>query len=382
MEKIALLKCDKYDVGLIESKIRQGFISLGGEEFIRKLIPYNSKVLLKPNLLLAEPKDSPVVTNYKFFEAVIRVLKDYTHNISFGDSPGFGSGFKAAEKCGLIEVAKKYNVKFSDFNEYTRVEFSEGILCKSWEVSTVAYECDCLITLPKLKTHGMMYYTGAIKNQFGCVPGTRKAVWHARMKNNENFSTMLLDLNSLLDTKFAILDGIIGMECNGPRNGKAKKIDTIIMGESLSAVDSTAVKLIGYNNPLDIPQFRIVNEKKWGAVLERDIEVIGESIGEMKIDDFELVRENREVFGNKYSLNFLRNSLAPYPKLVYDNCISCNRCYEICPEKPNVIKMVDKKGKSVPAFDKKECIRCFCCQEMCPVGAIKVQEPILRRVLK
>jgi len=78
LEKVALLKCESYDVDLIEDKIREGFNLLGGEKFLRELIPPNSKVLLKPNLLSVEQKESPVVTHYAVFEGVIRVLKEYS----------------------------------------------------------------------------------------------------------------------------------------------------------------------------------------------------------------------------------------------------------------------------------------------------------------
>lgn len=381
-EKVALLSCDSYQLDKLERKIREGFELLGGESFIRKLVPYNSKVLLKPNLLTVEPEGSPVVTNNILFEAVIRILRDYTTNISFGDSPGFGSSLKAAQKAGLIAVAQKYDVQFDDFSHYVNVEYEKAILCKLWEIANAPYECDVLISLPKLKTHGMMYYTGAVKNQFGCVPGTRKAVWHARMQNIENFAKMLLDLNKVVDTKFAILDGIIAMEGNGPRNGSPKKLNALIMGESLTAIDSTAVRLIGYDNPLDIPQLKVAHEYHWSSVLPEDIEVLGESIENVKVEDFRLVVKNNKFFGSIQSQNILRRLLAPYPKLLEEKCISCNRCYEVCPEKPKVITMVSKEGRKFPRFDKSKCIRCFCCQELCPEGAIEVAKPILSKIIK
>ena len=88
MENIALLKCTDYDVDNIEKKLREGFELLGGTSFLRTLIPENSKVLLKPNFLSVIEKGSPVITHYAFFEAVVRIVKEYSNNIVFGDSPG------------------------------------------------------------------------------------------------------------------------------------------------------------------------------------------------------------------------------------------------------------------------------------------------------
>ena len=383
MEKVALLKCEDYNVKLIEDKLREGFNLLGGDKFLKELIPYNTKVLLKPNMLSVEQAGSPVVTNFNVFEAVIRIIKEYTNNISFGDSPGFGDSRKAAEKSGLLSVAKKYDVEFEDFKESIHVKLDNSILCKSWTVAKAPYEADVVITLPKLKTHAMAYYTGAIKNQFGCVPGSLKATWHTRMPEANNFCKMLLDLNTLVNTNFAILDGIIAMEGNGPKSGNPKKMNTLIMGKSLTAVDSTAVRLIGYDNPLEIPLLKEAYDQKWGEVLPKNIEVLGESVESMKVKDFELCRKAGSFyFISPGVTNFLRDLIAPDPSLIREKCIGCGRCGEVCPEKTRVIKMVKDEGKSIPTWNMKECIRCFCCQELCPCGAIELKYSALGKILK
>lgn len=383
MENVALLKCTEYDVDLIEKKLRDGFELLGGHQFLKKLIPKNSKVLLKPNMLSVESKGSLVVTHYAVFEAVIRIIREYSSYISFGDSPGFGDSRKAAEKSGLMEVADKYGVSFADFKESVHIKLDNSILCKSWNIAKAAYEADVVISLPKLKTHAMAYYTGAVKNQFGCIPGTQKATWHTRMPDANNFCKMLLDLNTAVGTNFAILDGIIAMEGNGPKSGQPYKMNTLIMGQSLTAVDSTAVRLIGYDNPLDTPVLKEAYDSKWGAVLSKDINILGEDLESMKAKDFKLCRKG----GNFYFItpgvtNFLREMIAPNPTLIKKKCIGCGRCSEVCPEKPAVIEMVLEDGILNPKWNMHECIRCFCCQELCPVGAIETKYSKLAKLLK
>jgi uncharacterized protein (DUF362 family)/Pyruvate/2-oxoacid:ferredoxin oxidoreductase delta subunit len=383
MEKVALLKCDEYDVDLLEKKLREGFALLGGEAYLKKLIPHNSKVLLKPNMLSIESKGSPVITHYAVFEAVIRIVKNYTNDITFGDSPGVGDSGKAAEKSGLMEVAKRYGVKFDDFRNSVHVKLDNSILCKSWDVARAPYEADVVITLPKLKTHAMAYFTGAIKNQFGCIPGTQKAAWHTRMPDANNFCKMLLDLNTLVRTNFAILDGIVAMEGNGPKNGSPYKMNTLIMGESVSAVDSVAVRLIGYKSPLDTPTLKEAYDYKWGAVLPEDIEVLGEKLEAMKAKNFKLCRTGGEFhFINPKVNGFLRSMIAPSPSLINDKCISCKRCQEVCPEQGKVIEMVESGGRKLPRWNMKNCIRCFCCQELCPVGAIETKNTTMGKLLK
>jgi len=382
METVALLKCTDYEVENIERKLREGFELLGGESFLRELIPANSRVLLKPNFLSAVEKGSPVITHCAVFEAVIRIIKDYSSSISFGDSPGTDSPAKAAERSGFMEVAGRYGVKSADFSTPIHVELDNAIMYKYWDIAQGAVETDVLITLPKLKTHGMMYYTGAVKNQFGCVPGFRKAEWHTKQRDPYDFSKMLLDLNSMVRTSFAILDGIVAMEGNGPRNGNPRQVNAIIMGKALTAVDSVAVRLIGYNNVLDVPHLKAAQDYKWGAVLPGEINVLGEKINNMRCKGFKLAREKFIEFSTPAVNRFLTQLIAPNPVLVPDKCISCFKCKEVCPEKPNVITFKDFKGKKIPTWNYSKCIRCFCCQELCPEGAIIIKNKAVRDILK
>jgi uncharacterized protein (DUF362 family)/NAD-dependent dihydropyrimidine dehydrogenase PreA subunit len=382
MEKVALLRCADYEVDAIEKKLREGFELLGGDAYLRKLIPSGSKVLLKPNMLSIEKAGSPVITHYAVFEAVIRIVKEYSRDITFGDSPGFGDSKKAAEKSGLMEVANRYGVKFDSFTETVHVKLDNSILCKSWDVAKAPYEADVVISLPKLKTHAMAYFTGAIKNQFGCISGTQKAGWHTRMPDANNFCKMLLDLNAVVGTSFAILDGIIAMEGNGPKNGSPHKMDTIIMGESISAVDSVAVRLIGYDDPLKTPTLKEVYDNKWGVVLPNEIQVLGEKMDKMKAKNFKLSRTGGNFhFSSPTVSRFLSGILAPSPTLIDDKCVGCKRCEEVCPEQGKVIKMISKDNKFKPVWNMKACIRCFCCQELCPAGAIETKNTALGSLL-
>lgn len=128
MEKVVLLKCTDYNVDAIEKKLREGFELLGGSPFLRALIPENRK----PNFLSVIEKGSPVITHYAIFEAVVRIVKEYSNNIEFCDSPGSGDTRKAAEKSGLMEVAGRYGVRFVDFNEEVH---SKNYFCSNFSIA-------------------------------------------------------------------------------------------------------------------------------------------------------------------------------------------------------------------------------------------------------
>ncbi len=382
MERVALIRCESYDVDQLEQKLRDGFELLGGESFLRRLIPAGSSVLLKPNLLSIETAGSPVVTHYALFEAVLRIVKDYSDKLSFGDSPGFGDSRRAADKAGLIAVAGRYGAKFEDFKETVHVKCEQALLCKSWDIARAPYEADVLITLPKLKTHGLAFMTGAIKNQFGCVPGLQKPAWHTRMTDPQNFSRMLLDLNTVVNTSFAVLDGITAMDGNGPRNGNPYQLQALIMGAGPSAVDAVAARLIGYDNPLEVPALKVAYDNGWGAVLPEEIEVLGESVEHLKAAHFKLVRSSTS--SNRITdsmMPLLRGAMVPRPTVRPDKCIGCRRCAEVCPVKPQVISFIDHSGKPMPRWNMDACIRCFCCQELCPEGAIELRYTGIGRLL-
>ncbi len=392
LAKVALLECDRYNLEDIEKKLREGLELLGGERFIRQLVPPGSSVFLKPNLMCSEPAGSHVITHYIIFEAVVRVLKDYTSHISFGDGHSFADSVRIAERAGLMEIAKRYGVSFDDLKDSLQVKISDALLCHGLEVARAPYEADVLISLPKLKTHALAFLTGAIKNQFGCIPGLQKSAWHARAKDPSHFNKMLLDLNTVMGTRFAILDGITAMDGNGPKNGNPFPLHALIMGACITAVDSVAARLIGYNNPLEVPVLRDAHQNCWGAVLEDEIQVLGSRIDILKAVGFKLARQENGLVNVAPSLleRFidssllrcaLRDTIVPNPVLIPEKCKGCRRCSDVCPQKPDVINFIKKRDSVLPHWNLNKCIRCFCCQEFCPEGAIEVRYSKLGKMI-
>lgn len=178
--KVALIKCDNYELSEVKSAINRGIDLLGG---IDLFIKGGDKILLKPNLLASESAEKSVTTHPIVFEAIISILQEKAKEknikkISYGDSPGIGKGISVAQKSGISEVAEKLNIEYADFDEPVGVSFNEGIKEKSFTIAKPILEADTIISLPKLKSHALTIMTGAVKNQFGCIPGFRKAEYH------------------------------------------------------------------------------------------------------------------------------------------------------------------------------------------------------------
>ena len=139
-----------------------------------------------------------------------------------------------------------------------------------------------MITLPKLKTHSLTYLTGATKIIYGVVPGLSKAAYHAKLADVERFSTMLLDLNSLIKPRLSVMDAVVGMEGNGPSAGSLRNIGAILAGTDHIAVDVVASSLVGFK-PLDVTTIKAA--VSYGLTLGRleYVDVVGEPVDNLSL---------------------------------------------------------------------------------------------------
>lgn len=373
--KVALIKCDNYELSEVKSAINRGIDLLGG---IDLFIKEGDKILLKPNLLASESAEKSVTTHPIVFEAIISILQEIKEKknikkISYGDSPGIGKGISVAQKSGISEVAEKLNIEYADFDEPIGISFNEGIKEKSFTIAKPILEADTIISLPKLKSHALTIMTGAVKNQFGCIPGFRKAEYHLKLPDFDDFSTMLLDLNKLINPKLYIMDGIMAMEGNGPRSGNPKKLNVLLLSSDAIALDYVASQIISFDYNL-IPTIKM--GFKLGFSNKENIEIVGDNIESVKVNDFKKPHKRIGIGRSLMKLSRFRvikrlfAITIPKPVIEYSKCVKCGVCVKVCPVTPLALNF-NKKGKNYPPeyyYDK--CITCYCCQELCPHKAI------------
>lgn len=373
--KVALIKCDNYELSEVKSAINRGIDLLGG---IDLFVKEGDKILLKPNLLASESAEKSVTTHPVVFEAIISILQEIKEKknikkISYGDSPGIGKGISVAQKSGISEVAEKLNIEYADFDEPIGVSFNEGIKEKSFTIAKPILEANTIISLPKLKSHALTIMTGAVKNQFGCIPGFRKAEYHLKLPDFDDFSTMLLDLNKLINPKLYIMDGIMAMEGNGPRSGNPKKLNVLLLSSDAIALDYVASQIISFDYNL-IPTIKM--GFKLGFSNKENIEIVGDNIESVKVNDFKKPHKRIGIGRSLMKLSVfpiikrLFAIMIPKPVIEYSKCVKCGVCVKVCPVTPLALNF-NKKGKNYPPeyyYDK--CITCYCCQELCPHKAI------------
>lgn len=375
--KVSVTKCERYSE--VQAAVEKAVDMLGGiEKFIKK----GDKVVIKPNLVSKKKPDEAVTTNPDFLHAVIVIAEKAGGDVTIAESPG-GPYNAAALKgvysvCGVNEAIKGTNAKLNFDTSFTEVHFSEGKTVKSIPIINPILDADVIISLPKLKTHAMTSYTGAVKNLFGTIPGTYKAELHFRLNERKSFCSMLVDLHECVKPTLSIMDAVWGMEGNGPTAGQNRYIGLVMASANAHALDMAACHLIDYT-PEEVDT--VYEAVKRGLVAQNadGLEILGEAIEPLVIKDF-IKPESHfnllKLISLPASLNaWLTNALASKPKINYSECIRCGECARCCP--PKAIDM--SSGK--PQIDEKKCIKCFCCQELCPKGAVKIHRPILNRFM-
>jgi uncharacterized protein (DUF362 family)/ferredoxin len=373
---VAVVECPGYEDAVVQAALRRGIGLLGGSgRFFRP----GEKILLKPNILIGSDPRKHVTTHPAVLKAMGLLCREAGAVVRFGDSPGWGSGQSAAARCGLAAAAAEIGLEQADFDAAAQVSFNEALIAKQLVLARGALEADGIINLAKMKTHGFMRITGAVKNMFGCVPGIRKGEFHVKMPRAEHFAAMLVDINRYLKPRLHVLDGIMAMEGNGPGSGTPRKMNALLLSGDPVALDAVFCRLI-HLPAAYVPTMKPAAASGLGACNDGMIEIRGDDISRLARPDFKVVRQPAVPFDRSFPF-FLKKWITPRPFIDGSLCVNCGVCSEVCPLEPKAVRRPRADENSRPAYDYERCIRCYCCQEMCPHGAIAIRRPVLSRII-
>lgn len=373
MAQIALARCESYERKEVEQAVNKCLEELGG---LGHFITPGQKVLVKPNILAAEPPEKGVDTHPEVVRAVLKALLQIGARPIVGDSPGVGSLVRAAEKAGIAAVCRELDLPLAAFNEAVEVRTApEGKILNNFPLAREITEVDTVINLPRVKTHGLTRLTGAVKNLFGCVVGLHKGEMHFRLQKADVFQEMLIDLALTVKPVLTLVDGVMAMEGAGPRNGDLRFMGLILAGENPFAVDAVIARLVGLK-PAEVPVLALAAKRGIMGLQETELQLLGESLEELIIPDFKVPAAKTMINLRvpEWTVRLFRRFVTPYP-VIGENCRRCLVCMQACPAK--VISLT--QGKMV--IDDRHCIRCYCCQEFCPHDAIELKTPFGGRFL-
>ena len=368
MNRISCAKGENYDLAELKKAVALHFDRLGIQ------IPPDAHVVLKPNLIMRADPQRAATTHPALVEAVAAHLREMgVQRITLADSPGglyTPSLLKALyETTGMAQAARNQGVALNLECGSRTLRAETGELCKEFEIIDPVAQADFVISLCKLKTHCMTTLSCGVKNLFGCVPGLLKPQLHYRFPNGEQFARMLIDLSQLIRPGLTIVDGVEGMEGDGPTGGHRRPIGCTLAanGADLYALDLAAASIIGLG-PDQVPTLAEAVRRGLCPSRVEQVEVDGDPLPRILLD----------FTGNMPGplatlVRALRPWLTPHPKVRADDCIGCGRCAQSCP----VQTIAMEGGKAV--IHPQRCIHCFCCHEMCPQRAIDIKtSPIFR----
>jgi ferredoxin len=234
-------------------------------------------------------------------------------------------------------------------------------------------EADLVINLPKLKTHALTLYTGAVKNLFGAIPGTRKREIHYRAPGVQDFSVALADVLELVPTGLTIMDGIVGQEGSGPGvGGTPHHYGCLLASRDGVALDSVVTHAMGYRSG-DVLHLAEAAQRGLGDCDLKSIEVKGDP-GALEFGKLDLPSSHWYLRIPSWMAAPIRRVAERRPLLRSEACIGCGRCVEVCPRDAIT---VDETAH----IDLDECVSCLCCAEICPQGAIEPHQGLLGRLL-
>ena len=276
--KVVIAKAHVYDASLVEI-IERGLAELGiGRSRLR-----GRSVLLKPNLVEPAAEAPHVNTHPAFVRAVIEVFRRLdAREVLVAEGQGHcRDTYYVLEQSGFEPILDEAKAPFVDLNhdDVFAVENHLGFtpLTQLYLPNSLR-RADFIVSLPKLKTHHWAGVTLSMKNLFGVMPGMCYG-WPKNVLHHAGIAQSILDINAAVRPHLAIIDGIVGMEGDGPVMGTPRAANLVVMGTNLPAVDATAARLMGFD-PVRIDYLRNASGRL-GPIADRHIEQRGEVLGEL-----------------------------------------------------------------------------------------------------
>ncbi len=386
MFAVSLTRCRAYDPTRMGEALARVLAPLGGmEAFVRP----GERIALKPNLLMGAAPDKGVTTHPAVVEAVAVAVREAGATPVLVESPGSGIPYTAAtlrrvyRHTGMHSMAERIGLELNVDTRVRAVSHPEARLAKRLDVLAPLLEVDGLISLPKLKTHYFMTFTGAVKNLFGAVPGFAKPGYHAKLEDPARFADMLLDIVTLLRPRLSLMDAVVGLEGDGPGlAGRARQIGLLMASADPVVLDAVACAVVGIA-PEQVPVLVAARRRGlWSGAVE-DVAVVGGELHAHRIDGFAVPQRAADPAGLGPAVRFerivrplVRELFSPRPRPRQDRCTGCGTCRRACPRQAIAVR-----GR-LARVDDHLCIGCYCCHELCPQAAIDLELGLLGRGLR
>ena len=381
--QVYIVSCPGYD--RIYEKMGELLSLMGG---MSQFVKPGDRIVLKPNLLLSAKPEQAVTTHPGVVAAIARMVRKEGAFAVIADSPGTGTPHNKRmlngvyRKCGMFEAADAGGAELNFDASYRPVSFPDGKLIKHFDVITPVLEACGVFNLCKLKTHLLMSITGAVKNNFGVIPGLAKPGYHAKLRDRDHFADMLLDLAEYVSHRISIMDAVLAMEGDGPgAAGTPRHIGLLLGSTNPLALDIVASEIIGLRRE-ENPLLTAAARRGLSPAGIEEIDVIGAEMSKIRASNFRLPSTaglgNILTWWQKLLEPFFKSWFSQEPRVIGKKCIGCGICRDSCPV--NAITVIENERKYAH-IDAGQCIRCYCCHELCPEAAVELRRSPMHRIL-
>ena len=326
-------------------------------------------VLVKPNLLTDREPDKAVTTHPALLRLVLRHLKSSGAIVSVGDSPASAANLQAVlDRTGVGAVCREAGVPFVSFEQAGADSYeTDGF---RFAIARPVAEADLIVSLPKVKSHSLTKLTAAVKNLYGAVPGYSKTTLHRLHPRPDDFGRLLQAIWRVLPPTVSIADAVVGMEGQGPANGRPVNLGFLAASADPFALDIALCRILRLR-PDTIPYLK-------GTLHAHAPECSGDSIDVKSFD----IPVGSHLLGLVPSCvaKLAAKVLWVRPRIDGARCVGCGKCAKACPA--GALSPGNGAGaeeRPAPALDRHACIGCACCHEVCPKDAIRMTpSPVLR----
>jgi uncharacterized protein (DUF362 family) len=268
-------KAGDYSANISEI-IRSGLLELG-------ILPEEIKgnrFMLKPNLVETHPGSVHINTHPSVVHAAAEAFMSFgALEVLVAEGPGHcRDSLLLLEESGLAEMLVEDRLRFIDLNFdqcYTVANKGGRSRLNQLFLPETLKQVDMIVSMAKMKTHHWVGVTLSMKNLFGIMPGSYYG-WPKNVLHWAGINETILDINATAHPHLAIVDGIVGMEGDGPIMGTPRHAGVLVMGRNFPAVDATCARIMGIN-PCKVPCLAAADG--WlGPIRESHITQRGESI--------------------------------------------------------------------------------------------------------
>jgi uncharacterized protein (DUF362 family)/NAD-dependent dihydropyrimidine dehydrogenase PreA subunit len=365
---VSVVGCETYGAEAVERALTALLAPLGG---MARFVHPGMQVLLKPNMLSASALDRAVTTHPAVIQALAKQVQSAGGTVWIGDSPAgpLEGNAPVWKQTGMAAIAAADDaIRMTPFDRVTW----KRLAGKDYFIAPPVLEADLVINVPKLKTHGLTLYTGAVKNMFGAIPGARKRELHTRALGMQDFSEVLVDVLELARPGLTIMDGIMGQEGMGPgAGGTPHRYGCLAASTDPVALDAVMTRAMGYRTG-EVLHLARAGARSLGICDPDTVRIDGDR-RVLGFGPLRLPRTRGYLRIPSWVSVPMRGLLQARPRVVPSLCIGCGRCATVCP------RDVITPGRP-PVFSLDRCIGCLCCAEICPEGAIDARRRPLARL--